>query len=192
MRKIPIFVRCAVALAAAACVLSLAPSARAQTPFSAGAHFVAHRTPELGQTLIGYGFVLNYSAYLPLISLEAEANFFPTSSTGNLGEKQLFLGPNLGTHVGKWGAYVKLHPGFTHFGGGALPNRLSEQTKFAIDMGGILEYHLVPKITVRGDVSDVSIRYGNAIVFPGPGNTIGAPLGTRNTLQASIGLMVHF
>jgi hypothetical protein len=192
MTQFSILVKSAAALAAAICILSLAPFARAQTPFSAGAHFVAHRAPELGQTLTGYGFVLNYSFYLPLISAEAEVNIFPTSSTGNLVEKQLFLGPNLGTNIGKWGAYVKFHPGFAHFGGGALPNRLSEQTKFAMDMGGILEYHLVPKITLRGDVSNVSIRYGSATLSAGPGGPIGTPLGTRNTLQATIGLMVHF
>lgn len=186
------YLKSAAALAAAICILSLAPSARAQTPFSAGAHFVAHRSPELGQTLAGYGFVFNYDAYLPLISVEAEINFFPTSSTGNLGEKQFLIGPNLGTHVGKWGFYAKFHPGLAHFNGGALPNRLSEQTHFALDIGGILEYHLLPKIDLRGDVSNVSIHYGSATLSTGPGGPIGTPLGTRNNLQATIGLMVHF
>ena len=152
MRKLSWRLRRFVLLAAAVCIVSGAPAARAQTPLSVGAHFVAHRTPELGETLTGFGFLVNYNVYLPLISLEAEANFFPTSSTGDLGEKQFLVGANLGTHIGKWGAYAKFHPGFTHFSGGAFPNRLSDQTHFAMEVGGVLEYHLVPKIhSLRGD-----------------------------------------
>lgn len=191
MRKTSRHLRRLVPLAAMVCVACSARVARAQTPFSVGAHFVAHRTPELGETLTGYGFLVNYNAYLPLISLEAEANFFPASSTGNLGEKQFLIGPNLGTHVGKWGAYFKAHPGFTHFNGGALPNRLSDQTHFAIELGGVLEYHFIPKISVRGDVSNVSIHYGSATLSAAPGGPIGVPLGTRNTLQTTIGLVLH-
>jgi hypothetical protein len=184
--------RLALALAAAACLLVAAPHVRAQTPLSLGTHFAAHRMPELGQTRIGYGFRANYAAYAPFVSLESEVNFFPTTSGGNLGETQAFFGVNLGKHIGRWGAYAKFHPGFTHFGGGALPLRLNEQTKFAFDMGGIVEYDLAPKISLRGDVSNVSIHYGNAMLSAGPGSTIGAPLGTRHTLQSSIGLLVHF
>jgi hypothetical protein len=76
MRKVSRRLRRFVLLAAAVCVVIGASAARAQTPFSVGAHFVAHRTPELGETLTGFGFLLNYSVYLPLISLEAERTVF--------------------------------------------------------------------------------------------------------------------
>ena len=184
--------RFACALAVLAFLLGATPHARAQTGFSIGAHLAAHRMPELGQTRVGYGFRVTYLAYQPFVSLESEVNFFPTPSSGNLGETQAFFGLKFGKHVGRWGAFAKFRPGLTHFGGGAFPTRLNERTKFAFDMGGIVEYDLAPRVSLRGDVSDVRIHYGDAMLTAGPGNTIGAPLGTRNTLQTTIGVVLHF
>ncbi len=168
------------------------PPARAQTPFSFGVNFAAHRLPELGQTRAGYGLLLNYFAYEPFVSLEAAVNFFPTASGGNLGETQAFFGPNFGKKIGHWGGFIKLHPGLTHFGGGALPARLTEHTHLAVDLGGVVTYRIAPAISLRGDVSDVSIHYGSARLLAGPGRPVGPQLGTRNTLQANIGILVNF
>lgn len=179
-------------LAAVTFLLAAAPSAPAQTPFSIGAHFAAHRMPELGQTRVGYGFRFTYEAYLPFVSLDSEVNFFPTTSSGNLGETQAFLGLKFGKHIGRWGGFLKARPGLTHFGGGSSPQRLSERTKFALDLGGVVEYDLAPKVTLRGDVSNVRIHYGDAMLSAGPGGPLGAPLGTRNTLQTTFGVMLHF
>jgi hypothetical protein len=192
MKTISLLLRSSLAAAALICLLAAAPAARAQTPFSAGARFVAQRAPELGETLTGYGFVANYSAYLPFISLEGELNIFPTSSTGNLGATQALIGINFGKKIGPWAAYAKFHPGFTHYGGGAIPNRLSEQTHFAMEIGGVLEYQFFPKLALRGEISNISTHYGNSTLSAGPGASIGAPIGTRNELQGDIGLMIHF
>ena len=94
---------------------------------------------------MGYGFRAGYEAYLPFISLESEVNFFPTTSGGDLGETQAFFGLKFGKKIGSWGGFVKVRPGFTHFGGGAFPTRLTEHTKFALDLGGGIEYDLVPE-----------------------------------------------
>ena len=180
------------ALAVLAFLLGAAPHARAQTPFYLGAHFGGHRLAEMDQTRVGYGFRLGYQAYLPFISLESEVNFFPTTSGGNLGETQAFFGVKFGKHVGRWGGFLKARPGFTHFGGGAFPQRLTERTKFALDLGGGVEFDLLEKVGLRWDVSNVRIHYGDAMLSAGPGSLIGAPLGTRNTFQTTFGVVLHF
>ena len=185
-------IRLALALAAAACFLGAAPQARAQTPFYLGAHLGGHRLAELDQSRLGYGLRLGYEAYLPFISLESEVNFFPTTSGGNLGETQAFFGLKFGKHIGRWGAFLKARPGFTHFGGGAFPQRLTERTKFALDLGGGLEFDLTPKVGLRLDLSDTRIYYGDAAVLAAPGGPAGPRLGTRNTLQSSFGLVLRF
>jgi hypothetical protein len=193
MKNIAMLYRFSTAAAVASvCLLLAAPPARAQTPFYFGAHLAGHRLAELDQSRIGYGFRAGYEAYLPFISLESEVNFFPTTSGGNLGETQAFFGLKFGKTIGRWGGFIKLRPGFTHFGGGNFPSRLTQHTKFALDLGGAIEYEIVPKVGLRLDVSDVKIYYGDAQLLAAPGGAPGPRLGTRNTLQSSFGLVVHF
>jgi outer membrane protein with beta-barrel domain len=173
-------------------LVAAALPARAQTPFYFGAHLTGHRLSELNDSRIGYGFLGGYDAYLPFISLESEVNFFPTSSSGDLGETQAFFGLKFGKKIAGWGAFVKARPGFTHFGGGAFPTRLTQQTKFALDLGAGIEHDLVPKVSVRLDVGDTKIYYGDAQLLPFPGGPPGPRLGTHDTFQGSLGLVVHF
>jgi len=180
------------AIAMLAFLLGAAPGAGAQTPFYIGAHLGGHRLAELDQSRVGYGFRLGYEAYLPFISLESEVNFFPTTSSGNLGETQAFFGLKFGKHVGRWGGFLKARPGFTHFGGGAFPEQLTERTKFALDLGGGVEYDLSGKVGLRWDLSDAKIFYGDASVLAAPGGPPGPRLGTRNTLQSTFGLVLRF
>jgi hypothetical protein len=193
LKKVQLMRRLAVAaLIAAACLLTAALPARAQTPFYFGAQLTGHRLAELNQSRLGYGFRAGYEVYLPFISLESEVNFFPTTSGGDLGETQAFFGLKFGKKIGSWGGFVKVRPGFTHFGGGAFPTRLTEQTKFALDLGGGIEHDLGPKITLRLDIGDTRIYYGDARLLAVPGGPAGPRLGTHQTLQSSIGLIVHF
>jgi hypothetical protein len=174
------------------CLSATAVPLRAQTPIYFGAQMLGHRISEQDQSRLGYGFRGGIDAYLPFISLEGEVNFFPTTSSGNLGETQAFFGLKFGKKIAGWGAFVKIRPGFTHFGGGAFPTRLSEQTKFALDLGGGLEHDIAPKLTLRFDVGDTKIYYGSAALAAIPGSPAVPNLGTRNTLQSSIGLVIHF
>jgi hypothetical protein len=183
--------RFACSLAALAWLSGAAPSARAQTPFSIGAHVAGHRLSEQDQSRVGYGFRFTYEAYLPFVSLDSEVNFFPTSSGGDLGETQAFFGLKFGKRIGRWGAFLKARPGFTHFGGGGFPQRLTERTKFALDLGGGIERELVPRLDLRWDVSDVRIYYGDAALLAAPGGPAGPRLGTRNTLQTTFGLVLR-
>jgi hypothetical protein len=180
------------ALIAAACMALTAAPARAQTPFYFGAQMLGHRLAEQNQSRLGYGFRGGYEAYLPFISLEGEVNFFPTTSSGDLGETQAFFGLKFGKKIGRWGAFVKARPGFIHFGGGAFPARLTQQTNFALDLGGGLEYGLGPKVDLRFDLGATKIYYGDAALFAVPGSAAVPRLGTHNTLQSSFGLVIHF
>jgi opacity protein-like surface antigen len=180
------------AVVTAACLVTAALPARAQTPFYFGAHISGHRLAELNDSRFGYGFLGGYEAYLPFISLETEVNFFPNSSGGDLGETQAFFGLKFGKHIGRWGGFLKARPGFTHFGGGAFPARLTERTKFALDLGGGVEYDLTSNVGLRLDLGNTKIYYGDAALLPSPGGTPGPRLGTHNTFQSTFGLVVHF
>lgn len=193
MKSVQVLRRLALAsLIAAGCMAATALPSRAQTPFYFGAQLIGHRLSEQNQTRLGYGFRGGYEAYLPFISLESEVNFFPTTSSGNLGETQAFFGLKFGKKIGRWGAFVKARPGFTHFGGGVFPTRLTQLTKFALDLGGGLEYDFAPKLGLRFDVGDTKIYYGGAGLLAVPGAAAGPRLGTHSTLQSSLGLVIHF
>jgi hypothetical protein len=156
-----------------------------------GAQVAVHSLPELGETHAGYGFRFTYNGYPPFLSLDSEINFFPTGSTGNLGETQLFVGLRAGVHVGRWGVYAKLRPGLANFGGGGFPQRLTSATHFALDIGGVVEYDVAPHVGLRWDLSDVLTDFGGATLLAGPGD-VGAPLHSQHNFQTTIGVVLKF
>ena len=193
MRKSKIVFRPAlVAAIAAACLLATARPAHAQTPFYVGAHLSAHGLSQPDQGNVGFGLRGGYEAYLPFISLEAELNFLPWSSGGSFGETQGFFGLKFGKKIGRWGGFFRVRPGFTHFGEGDFPNQLTENTKFALDLGGGVEYDIAPKVTLRLDLGDTRIYYGDAALLLSPSGPPGQSLGTHDTFQSNIGIVVHF
>ncbi len=159
--------------------------------FEVGAQLAIHDVPELGETVVGYGFRFTDNLYVPFLAFDSEINFFPTSSAGNLGETQAFFGLRAGAHVGRWGVYAKLRPGLTSFGGGGFPQRLSSRTQFALDIGGVLEYDVLPHIALRWDLSDVLSDFGGAYLSAGPG-LVHTPLGTQHNFETTIGAVVRF
>jgi hypothetical protein len=171
-------------------VSGAASQLRAQS-FEFGAQLAVHSLPELGETHAGYGFRFTYSGYPPFLALDSEINLFPTSSTGNLGETQVFVGLRAGVHVHRWGVYAKLRPGFEDFGGGGFPQRLTSGTHFALDIGGVIEYDVVPLVALRLDLSDVLTDFGGATLLAGPGY-VGAPLHTQHNFQTTIGVVIRF
>jgi hypothetical protein len=192
MRKFPL---CRLALAAAivsVCLFATAKSTHAQTPFYAGAHLSAHGLSQPDQGNVGFGLRGGYEAYLPFISLEAELNFLPWSTGGSFGETQGLFGLKFGKKIGRWGAFFRVRPGFTHFGDGDFPDQLTESTKFALDLGGGIEYDIAPKVTLRLDLGDTRIYYGDAALRSSPGGPPGPRLGTHDTFQSNIGIVVHF
>jgi hypothetical protein len=159
--------------------------------FEFGAQLAVHNLPELGETNAGYGFRFTYSGFPPFLALDTEINFFPTSSTGNLGETQVFVGLRAGARVHRWGVYAKLRPGFEDFGGGGFPQRLTSGTHFALDIGGVIEYDVVPRVALRWDLSDVLTDFGSATLLAGPGY-VGAPLHSQHNFETTIGAVLRF
>jgi hypothetical protein len=159
--------------------------------FEVGAQVAAHNVPELGETPFGYGFRFTDDAYPPFVSLDSEINFFPTSSTGNLGETQGFFGVKAGLKVGRWGVFAKLRPGFDSFGGGSFEQRLTSRTHFALDIGGVVEYYVLPRVALRLDLGDVMTDFGGATLVTGPGRA-GVPLGSQHNFESTFGAMLRF
>jgi hypothetical protein len=157
----------------------------------AGAHVALQRSPELGERLTGYGFRFTFGGPLPFVALDSELNIFPTSATGNLGEKQLFVGLRAGAHVGRLGIFAKAQPGVVIFGGGGFPQRITSGTHFALNIGGVLEYNILPLIALRLDVGDVLTEFGGTRLVSGPGR-VGVPLGAEHDLETTIGAVFRF
>jgi len=164
----------------------------AQDRFAIGAQLAVHDLPEFSETHIGYGFRFTYAAYLPFLSFDSEINSFPTSSTGNLGETQVFFGLKAGLRVRRWGVFAKARPGFINFGGGANPQRLTSATDFALDLGGGVEYYFLPHVGLRVDLGDIGTFFGGGQLLAGPGSPIGAPLHTQHSLQSTAGIVLTF
>jgi len=172
--------------------VGLGQQAQAQDRFAIGTQVAIHKLPELGETVFGYGFRVTYGAYLPFLSFDSELNIFPTNSTGNFGETQGFFGLKAGVRVGRWGGFLKLRPGFDHFGGGFNPQRMSSDTHFALDLGGGVEYYFIPHLGLRWDLSDVMTHFGGTTLSSGPGAPVGTALGTQQNFQTTLGLVVTF
>jgi hypothetical protein len=78
--------------------------------FELGAQIAVHSLPELGETHPGYGFRFTYNGYPPFLALDSEINFFPTGSTGNLGETQFFVGLRAGSMSAAGASMPRLAP----------------------------------------------------------------------------------
>jgi hypothetical protein len=60
-----------------------------------------------------------------------------------------------------------------------------------LDLGGVIEYDVVPHIALRWDLSDVLTDFGGATLVAGPGY-VGAPLHTQHNFQTTIGAVLKF
>ena len=134
--------------------------------------------------------------------LDGEFNFFPQHADDVLkgGRKtQVLIGVKAGYRNDRFGVFAKARPGFVRFGEGQQPAGTAcilifpppascfvPETRFAMDLGGVLELYLVPAAGLRLDVGDTIIRStDNSLRF-------GAPERTTNNLQVSGGFLVRF
>ena len=91
----------------------------------------------------------------------------------------------------KLGLFAKARPGFIQFEDGASQGRLTSRTQFNVDVGGGIEYDLLPHLGARVDSAEVIIPFGNTTLLAGPG-VVGVPLGTQHNFEAEVGAVVHF
>lgn len=154
---------------------------------------------------LGFGgrFTFNFNRHL---GLEAEVNFFPQTPDPlapvfDFGRKQQALfGPKIGMHKERVGVFGKVRPGFVRFsrfarvvdvvrfpsGDVLTVGRLTSNSFFALDVGGVLELYPSRRTVVRFDLGDTIIYYRS--LSPHEFN----PAFTRHNLQFSAGFGFRF
>lgn len=130
---------------------------------------------------VGVGARVTYNLD-PHVSLEAEANFFPSGSTREFTPGGSVLQGQFGVKAGRrfrsFGVFAKARPGFVSFDGTFTPaiagtqvidgrtfpvfdfTHIVRTTHFSADVGGVLEVYTSRRVGARFDVGDTIIRYG--------------------------------
>jgi hypothetical protein len=141
---------------------------------------------------VGGRFTYNFTDYL---SFDSELNYFSTAEV-DLNRTQGLFGVKVGRHFGSpsIGLFTKARPGFMHFHGERQPGvSVNGTSKFALDLGGVLEVYPARRIILRLDVGDTIIFYNNETIrrlsLPGGPQQ---QLNTSHSLQASIGIGFRF
>jgi hypothetical protein len=171
-----------------------------ETPkYEIGANFALIRLHDLDTTDVGVGAraVFNLNKW---VGFEAEMNTFPKQGRGFFEGRQKvqgLFGVKAGKRMDKFGLFAKARPGFMHFADNRITNPcppgavcilailLGNQTNFAVDLGGVVEFYPSRRFTTRIDVGDTIVRFGN----------FSLPTGTSYTshnLQVNVGFGVRF
>ena len=155
-------------------------------------------------TVNGIGGRLTYNLNKNF-AIDGEGSFFPSAHFGNdeLGQKtQAFVGVKTGVR-NKWvGGFVKARPGLMWFGeltsrGSCTPTPLGsicgvdQETDFALDLGGVVEFYPAERAIVRVDVGNTLVRYQDRPpgTFGSPGRVDG---GFKSNFQVSLGFGWRF
>jgi hypothetical protein len=155
-------------------------------------------------TVNGMGGRLAYN-FNENFAIDGEASFFPSAHFGNdeLGQKtQTFLGVKAGVR-NKWiGGFAKARPGLMWFGelrsrGSCTPTPIGsicgvdQETDFALDLGGVVEFYPAERAIIRVDVGNTLVRYQDR-----PPGTFGSPTvvagGFKSNFQVSLGFGWRF
>lgn len=143
---------------------------------------------------LGVGGRFTYNA-TDHIAVDAEVNRFSTPEV-DLNRTQGLFGVKAGKRFenAPIGLFAKARPGFMRFHGERLPgSTIDGTTKFALDLGGVLELYPSKRTIVRIDVGDTIIFYNDETIrrFSLPGGPQ-VQLGTSHNLQTSIGFGFRF
>ncbi|HYG80898.1 MAG TPA: outer membrane beta-barrel protein [Pyrinomonadaceae bacterium] len=140
--------------------------------FEVGAHFSLlryHDYLDYGtEPGVGGRFTVNVNDHL---AVEAEVDLYPRTHAGDptvSGRKTLALfGVKAGSRFGRFGFFGKARPGFIHLArrlefscigiGEPVDCELS-RINFALDLGGVAEYHFSPRLLLRLDLGDTIIH----------------------------------
>ena len=143
---------------------------------------------------VGGRFSYNINDYA---AFDAELNYFSTPEA-NLDRTQGLFGVKVGRRFGgsspKVGLFFKVRPGFMRFLGLRQPgSSINGTTKFALDVGGVLEFYPSKRTVVRIDAGNTAIFFNGETVrrFSLPGGPQ-EQLGTGHGLQSGIGVGFRF
>jgi len=147
--------------------------------FEVGAQFSVAGGAGNGATSIGRGVRLtfNLTRYL---ALEGEANYFPSAGFNNVRSFQSQFGVKSGLRFDRVGVFGKVRPGFVNVKSSALPFCVQTvclptgvctqifppacspirfaDTRFSLDVGGVLEFYPAKRVIVRFDVGDTVVN----------------------------------
>jgi hypothetical protein len=153
-----------------------------------GLHLVSLRLTAVEERVFGIGAIIARDV-LPLLSIDADVNYFPENPSGNFGETEALLGVKLGTRSDRMGLFAKVHFGFIHFGGQFFDGRLPNRTKPALDLGLVFEHYARSgRWGWRVDGGDTIIPFGADVILLGGITPTGQP-GTSHNFQLAAGLV---
>jgi hypothetical protein len=138
--------------------------------WSTGMHFISVDLPmdrqgcnSCRQFTSGAGFDFSYRGSR-LVYFDSEANFFPGSgSWGSRGSaQQVLAGLKIGYTSKSWGVFSQVRPGFVHYEKTLQPGSstiYSDSTRFALDLGGSVEYYASTRSMLRFRVGTMLVHY---------------------------------
>ena len=148
----------------------------------------------IGEKPLGVGGRFTYN-FTDEVSFDTEVNYFSTAEV-DLNRTQGLFGVKAGKRFGNpsVGVFAKARPGFMRFHGDREPGvSVAGTTKFALDLGGVVELYPSKRFIVRIDVGDTMIFYGGETIrrlsLPGGPQE---QLGTSHNLQMGIGIGFRF
>ena len=111
----------------------------------------------------GMGFTFGYR-FTRFVSFDSEYSFFQGSGeTGKKGGAQEVLaGLKVGRSFRNWGLFSQVRPGFIHYDKTLAPGSSTEYesaTRFALDLGGSVEYYASRNSTFRFNVGTTLVHY---------------------------------
>ena len=140
----------------------------------------------------GGRFTYNVTDYL---AIDTAVNYFSTSEV-DLNRTQGLFGIKAGKRFGRtpFGLFAKARPGLMRFHGERRPGvTVDGTTKFALDLGSVVEFYPSKRTIVRIDVGDTIIFYNDETIrilsLPGGPQQ---QLGTTHHLQTSFGFGFRF
>ncbi|MCB1025466.1 MAG: outer membrane beta-barrel protein [Acidobacteria bacterium] len=157
-------------------------------PVEVGAFLtIADFKASVGEKPLGIGGRFTYN-FNDNIALDSELAYFPQNPSGNFGQTVALVGIKAGVRAEKLGVFAKIRPGIANFGGRDFRATGNNQTKFALDIGGVIEYYPTSRLIIRADLGDTIIPFGNDVV----NNPTAIRPGTTNNFQSSIGVGFRF
>jgi hypothetical protein len=111
----------------------------------------------------GGGFTFSYRM-TRFVSVDSEFNLFPgsgkTSKTG--GAQEVLAGLKVGHSFRSWGVFSQVRPGFIHYDKTLVPGSTTDYestTRFALDLGGVVEYYASRHSTFRFNIGTTLVHY---------------------------------
>jgi hypothetical protein len=110
--------------------------------------------------LSGFGSTFDYN-FTRAVAFDSTLNFIP----GQQGTKAMMeglFGVRTGARFERFGIFAKVRPGFIHYENALTKQGASDLdnlTRFAADLGGIVEYYPKRNATWRVDVGTTLVRY---------------------------------